>query len=238
MAILFYLNAAFNLWMLIDAAKRRSDFWWFLVILLPFGEWVYFFAVKVHDYDVSTVKKKLAPGGRPDVEQLRRDASETASIENLLRLANGLFEASEHQEAVRVYRQILEQDDEEIDALYGLARCKLAGRETRAAAIALGMVIELDPSYKDWEAWFDLAYANWQLGEQEEAITVLKRLVDKAPRTKHKAILGKYLTRDGQKEAAREVLEEAIRDYEEAHAFVRRTDERWARDARETLEKL
>lgn len=237
-AILFYLNAAFNLWMLVDAARRRMDFWWYLIILMPLGEWVYFFAVKIHDYDLSNIKKMLALDRSPSVTQLRRDAEETPSIENRLRFANGLLEAAKYEEATDVYEQILAQDDEEIDALYGLAHCRLAREETHAAAVALGMVIELDPSFKDWEAWFDLAYANWQLNKRDEAIAVLRRLVEKTPRIKHKAILGKYLARDEQNEAAREVLEEAIREYQHAHGFVKRTAGRWASDARATLRKL
>ena len=50
MYILLILSYAFSLWMLVDAYQRHAEHYWFLIILFPFGEWAYFFLVKVHDF--------------------------------------------------------------------------------------------------------------------------------------------------------------------------------------------
>ena len=47
--VLFILQHAFMAWMLIDAIRRRADGYWYLIIFIPFGEWFYFFRVKIHD---------------------------------------------------------------------------------------------------------------------------------------------------------------------------------------------
>ena len=47
--VLFALQSIFSLWMLVDAVQRRCGTYWYFVVLCPFGEWVYFFKVKIHD---------------------------------------------------------------------------------------------------------------------------------------------------------------------------------------------
>jgi hypothetical protein len=50
MHILLILSYAFSVWMLVDAYQRRAEHYWYLIIFFPFGEWIYFFLVKVHDF--------------------------------------------------------------------------------------------------------------------------------------------------------------------------------------------
>ena len=51
MHILLGLSYAFSLWMIIDAYKRGAEHYWYLIIFFPLGEWVYFFMVKIHDFE-------------------------------------------------------------------------------------------------------------------------------------------------------------------------------------------
>ena len=57
--ILLYLNLAFKIWMLIDAGRRRIDSYWYFIIVMPFGAIIYFFSVKIHDYNLSWIKKSF-----------------------------------------------------------------------------------------------------------------------------------------------------------------------------------
>lgn len=50
MRILLILSYAFSVWMLIDALKRDAKVYWLVIIFFPFGEWIYFFMVKIHDF--------------------------------------------------------------------------------------------------------------------------------------------------------------------------------------------
>ena len=45
--LLFALQTALTLWMLVDAAKRGRFFPWYIIILLPFGELAYLLAIKL-----------------------------------------------------------------------------------------------------------------------------------------------------------------------------------------------
>ncbi len=51
--ILLYLSYAFSIWMMVDAYKRGASHFWYLIIFIPFGEWVYFFLVKAQDFKFS-----------------------------------------------------------------------------------------------------------------------------------------------------------------------------------------
>jgi len=49
--VLYYIAVAFNVWMIVDAIRRRAELYWFIVLILPFGSLIYFFAVKARDYN-------------------------------------------------------------------------------------------------------------------------------------------------------------------------------------------
>ena len=83
--VLGFLQTAFMIWMLVDAVKRRVEFYWYIIIFFPFGEWVYFFAVKIHDF--RQVRFRLAERA-PSLRKLRFEAKQTPSINNKLALAD------------------------------------------------------------------------------------------------------------------------------------------------------
>ena len=45
-----YLLLAFKVWMLLDVIRRRIHVLWYLVVLAPLGDIVYFFAIKLRDF--------------------------------------------------------------------------------------------------------------------------------------------------------------------------------------------
>lgn len=50
MHILLIISYTFSIWMVVDAYKRGAEHYWYLIIFFPFGEWIYFFLVKIHDF--------------------------------------------------------------------------------------------------------------------------------------------------------------------------------------------
>lgn len=227
-----------TVWLLFDASRKRVDFYWYLIILTPLGEWIYFFAVKIHDYDLRRVKKLLAFERPPPVDEMRRAVDETPSMENKIRLGQALYDAKEYVEAAAFFNEALDHDDEDKEALYGIGLCRVNQRDFATAVEHLAQLVELSPTYADYEPWFDLAYAHWEASNKKNAVEVLEALVRTAPRIKHKAILGKYLMRCGHSDRARVMLDDAVHDYQNSAGYIRRTCGRWAAEARDTLEEL
>lgn len=221
-------------WMLIDAIRRRADGYWYLIILTPLGEWIYFFAVKIHDYDLRRLRKALFE--RPaSVAEMRARLEETPSDDNKVLLGKALCDAKQYEQAARLFDEVLDRDEHDKEALYGAALCQMNRNQLAGASEQLAALIAVDPTFNDYEPWFDLAYTHWQCGEKREAVALLEELVETSPRIKHKVILGKYLTRSGNAERGRFVLEEALDDFKHSTGFVKRTGGRWASQARDAL---
>ena len=84
MHLLFLVSTAFTLWMLVDAIEKGIAARWGWVIIIPFGEFAYFFAVKVHDFAPGAGPTHLA-GGAPSFLRLFQPAP--PSVEDLAALA-------------------------------------------------------------------------------------------------------------------------------------------------------
>ena len=56
--VFLVISYAFSIWMLIDASKRGARHWWMIIILVPFGEFIYFFMVKIKDFKGAFQKRK------------------------------------------------------------------------------------------------------------------------------------------------------------------------------------
>jgi len=143
--VLYGLQSLFSLWMMVDAMQRGAARYWYPVIFLPFGPFVYFFVVKIHDREFQSLRRFFAGWSKPKVtlESLRFKVAETPSLANKLALAQGLFDARLHEEAARDFERVLASDAENKEALYGLALCQLESGDYPRAIETLGELVEL-----------------------------------------------------------------------------------------------
>ncbi|MEO1481511.1 MAG: tetratricopeptide repeat protein [Myxococcota bacterium] len=223
--------------MLVDARQRRVDDWWYLIILMPLGEWAYFFAVKIHDFEIGFIERLRTPPP-PSLTALKRRAEETPSEENRLALAWGLLRQDRPAEALEEFQGVLNRDPDDPSALHGAGLSRIDMKEPAAAVGPLSRVVERKPAHDDYEVWHDLAYAHWETENRLEAVAVLRRLVAAAPRVKHKVLLGTYLARMDEPAEARAVLEEALNDFDDLPRVNRRGLRTWVKQAREELAAL
>lgn len=238
--MLYYLVAAVYIWMLVDAYRRRAEFWWYLIILfVPFGVLIYFFVVKVPD-------RQRSGGGafsrlvqrEPSLDELRYRAGETPSVVNKLALADALLARGQYQEAAAIYQDVRSNDRENKEALYGHSLSLMGMHRYAEAADELHELMEIDNSYRDYAAALDYGEALWQSGEHEDAVDLLHGLVGVDGRINHRIALAHYLGLSGKRDEAREQLQTALGDYEHQPAFVKRRDSHWAAQAHKMLRDL
>src|SRR3954447_24282 len=91
------VQTAFMIWMLVDAYRRHAESFWFWVILfLPgLGAWVYFFAIKIHDFhrgEAGGFSLGALFQRPPSLEELRYRAEQMPTLVNHLTLAQRLIE--------------------------------------------------------------------------------------------------------------------------------------------------
>lgn len=237
MHILFVLKTAFSIWMLVDAAKRQAPIYWFWIILMPFGEVVYFLAVKINDPEIRAVKHSLFPK-RTSLKELRYNLRHNPSVHNKQVLAQALHDRSEFRESMELFREVLSRDEKSKSARYGLARCLIETGNTDEVVRILEAIVDDDFSYEDFFPCADLASLYWQNGKHQEAIDLLLKVAKKNSRVTHAAQLSQYLIETNQSAAARSLLEQALDDYKTSPRWIKSNDRRAAAEARKLLKSL
>lgn len=240
--VLFILQSAFSMWMFFDAIQHRRASYWYFIIMLPFGEVVYFFMVKIHDPDMRQFKqvfnRVFALQRPPSLDALRYQLRQTPCLANMVTLGQGLHDAGEYAEGAELFSQALERDPESRPALLGLGACRIGLEEYEPAVVSLERLIELEPGYSNFEGWSMLAFARWQLEQRDEAVETLQRLVATSPRMAHRLALARYLAEADRNDEARSQVATALEDYKHAPKYQRRNDRGWAREANKMLRQL
>jgi tetratricopeptide (TPR) repeat protein len=247
MHLAFMLSTAFSLWMLVDAVQRGLGAKWGWIIMIPFGEFAYFFAVKIHDFspgNAGPARLVQSGGGSgfslfkpapPTIAQLRYRFEQSPSLDNRMSLAAGLYDAGDYAEAAEQLAEIVRADDTDEDAHYGLARCHLASDKHSEAEAELREVLRLKPSYADHLVWRELCELLEGQDRNDEAVDLLRELKRISPRLEHCLALGQRLFEQGQYREASQQLEEALLDYDHAPAHIQREARSHAQAARQLL---
>lgn len=241
--LLLLLATAFNVWMIVDAIRRRAAFYWYLIILfVPFGAMIYYVMVKARDLRfeaaVQPAKIRAKPVEKPSLQELRTRALEVPSVQNKIELADALTDAAQYQEAVPFYEQVLRTHSANKEALHGLGICKLELGEPAEAAEYLTRLMDLDPRYRAFAGALDYAEALWKSGQKELALEVAQQLSVESGRLNHRLAYAHYLQQAGDASAARGVIEQAIDHYQQSPEFVRQRDRSWVRKAQQMLREL
>ncbi|MCU0694024.1 MAG: hypothetical protein MUF54_21750 [Polyangiaceae bacterium] len=238
---LYLLITAFTIWMIVDAIRRRAEYYWLLIIIFfaPFGGVIYFFAVKLHDFQRLPVAQALPPRpGVANLPALRQAVNESPSLMNRLALAEGLRAAKEQVDAVEEYERVLRIDHKNKEALHGVSLCLLELSRPGEAVAHLSNLMDIDSRYRDYAAAIDYAEALWLDDQRELCLDVLEELNVASTRINHRVAHANYLAIAGNTDRAREVLKVALEDFEQAPSFVQRRDQGFARDAQKLLSRL
>lgn len=244
--LLNLLGIGFSIWMFVDALRRKADFYWYILIILlmPIGGFMYFFFIKLPELQAASADGSAMPAipfpmrKGPSIRSLQAQVQETPSQANKLSLAWALFEDNRVQESSDIFSACHQDDDDDPECIYGIARCLSANGQHQQAIGFYEKVISLDRVFRDYDPWLDLSFGYLQSNEPNKALEVLGKLVEEAPRVKHKTILGRCLADAGLHDQARTVLTEAIADYEESSFFLQRDNESWVNQAKELLAGL
>jgi hypothetical protein len=231
--LLYVVPMAFKVWMAVDAARRGAAYFWFYVILLlPFGEVIYFLAIKIDDFRVG--RSRLFKKG-VSLRRLEYNLRATPSVGNKLALAGALADKGHHLRAGELFREVLTERDDEKDALFGFATCaqKLGAKDT--AIPALEHLMKLDPGYRAFDGAFALVDLYWTGGRKDEALALVETLSGRTARLDAQVRVARYRVQTDHKDQAIARLKRALDDYENSPWFARRGMRGWAKEARKIL---
>lgn len=236
MSGLYLIQTAFTIWMMVDCYQRGAASYWYMMLWVPFGPLVYFFAVKIHDFDLSPLMKSIGIGRPPSLDALRWQHHETPSLANKLALAHALLDSGEAAaEAAALFGEVLRHERDNKRASYGLARARLSNGDHAEALEAFDALLSREPGFADGDALRMRADLLWQAGQREEAVADLERLVQQSGRLEFRVALADRLETIGRADEATALLAKALEDYRHAPHFIQRRDARARRDANALL---
>lgn len=235
---LYLAQAAFTIWMLVDAYRRGAEWFWYWIILLlpPFGPIAYFIVVKLPDF--SALRDLSLFQRRPSLEELRFRAEQTPTLANHLALAERLVERKEYDAAVPYLDQVLHREPDLATALYPLAVCRRAQGRLDDAVTALERILARDRAWGNYAALHMLVEVHDERDDADKALAACRDLARLAPTMQYQYLLADHLANRGETAEARALLERALEANQYAPRFVRRRNSAWTGKVKQLLREL
>ena len=238
MVVLGLLAAAFKLWMIADALRRRLPPLWYVIVMLPGGDLVYFVVVKLRDFNVRQGPPPEPVTQRPSLADIEREVESSPSFHNRIRLGWALLEEQQPERAERCFEQALVTHPGEKEALHGLGLARLTRGDSAGAVDSLGQLVQRSFAYDDYDAALALAEALYRANRAQEAFDLLADVEHDSRRLEHLLVLARYQLRAERKTDARQTLRKALSLFETQAEPERRRNGAAATEARRLLSAL
>lgn len=199
----YLFSAAFMIWMLVDAWKRKAPLHWYVIIVvMPFGAVFYFVMMKLRDYRAPSSAENpmfgLPIADNPPAADLDR--------------ADALEDDGRYAEAESIFRAALSVNPSDKRALHGLGRCLFGAGNPEASLVYFEQLMEIDREFANYGAALNYADALWAAGQRSDAVELIERLSEVTGRINHRLALGHYLAESGQVARAKQEIERALHE--------------------------
>ncbi len=228
----------FQLWMIIDAVRRKEWMWVLLMLVFPgFGTFWYFFYI--FRGSPSTRGFEL-PGAhdRRRIKELQAQIYHLDKAHHHLQLGDIYFQQGKLPKAEASYRASLERDSEDIDTRAHLGQCLLRQKRATEARPLLEGVIAENPKHDYGYTMMALAETLTAVGETDAALNLWKQVTENHSYPRAKVQLAEIYIAKNQPEPARAESRDVLSDDVHAPTYQRRRDRVWVRRARSLLRKL
>lgn len=236
-------GTAFQLWMGIDALRRREYLWaCFILIFSVFSAVLYFFMV----YRVAGpvggggLQGFELPGAghRRRVRELQGRIHHLDHARDHLDLADVYFAQGKLGPAEASYRESLKRDPSDIDAIAHLGQCLLRQKRAAEARPLLEQALAENPQHDYGHTMMALAEVQTELGDAVAARASWEKVLSRNNYARARVQLAELLAAAGERERARQELEEVLADDLHVPTFQRNRDKVWMRRAKQLLATL
>lgn len=229
----------FQVWMLIDAFRRREWLWLFLIMAFPgFGTLFYFFTVYRSGDSITRGFELPGAHSRRRIRELQAQIHHLDKPHHHLALGDIYFQQGKLDLAEKHYRASLEREPTDRDARAHLGQCLLRKGNPSEAQPFLAAVVQEEPRHEYGYTSMALAETHMALGQVEVAIELWERILQNHSYARARVQLAELYLAKGEKQKAAEQLHEVIDSDPLAPAFDRRRNRIWVRRARRLLGRV
>jgi hypothetical protein len=236
---LFLLLALFQLWMIVDAARRGEWVWLVLMLVFPgLTALLYFFLV--FRGSVSTTQGFELPGShdRRRIKELQSQIHHLDKAYHHSQLGDIYFQQGKLAQAEACYRAALEREPEDISTRAHLGQCLLRLKRPAEARPLLEGVIAENPNHDYGHTMMALAETMTALDKTDAALKLWQEVNKNHSYPRAQVQLAEIYIAKGQPEPARVELKSVIADDAYAAPFQRKRDRVWVRRAKGLLRKI
>ena len=229
----------FQLWMLIDAVRRREWIWAFF-IFVGWGISALFYYFAVYRDSPSATRGFELPGAydRRRIKELQAKIHHLDKAHHHSQLGDLYFQQGKLESAEKCYRAALERDPQEIHTRAHLGQCLLRQKRPSEARPLLEGVIAENPKHDYGYSMMALAETLSAVGEKQSALNIWKQVTENHSYPRAKVQLAELHLADNKLELARSELKEVLDDDVHAPTFQRKRDRVWIKRAKGLMRKV
>lgn len=233
------LITAFQIWMLIDAFRRREWLWAaFILFFSILSALFYFFLVYRAAPSVTSGFELPGANHRRRIKELQAQIHHLDKAHHHSQLGDVYFQQGRLELAEASYRAALERDPHDIDTRAHFGQCLLRQKKPAEARPLLEGVVAENPKHDYGFSQMALAETLTALGETDAALKIWKQVTENHSYPRAKVQLAELYLAKNQTELARAELKDVVSDDAHAPAFQRKRDRIWFQRARGLMRKL
>ncbi len=235
----FLLIGIFQLWMLIDAIRRREYVWAAFIFIGSIISTLLYYLYVYRDSPSATRGFEL-PGAvdRRRIKDLQAKIHHLDKPHHYSQLGDIYFQQGKLDKAEENYRAAMERDPQDIDTRAHFGQCLLRAKRPAEARPLLEGVVAENPKHDYGYSLMALAETYMALGENDKAFALWKQVVEHHSYARAKVQLAEIYFARNQPDLAAHELREVISDDAHAPTFQRRRDRIWIRKARSLMGKM
>ncbi len=237
--IIALLIFGFQIWMFVDAIRRR-EFLWAFFIFIGYGISAAFYFFMVYRASGGP-GNPLAGFEFPGAADRRRIKELKAGIYNLdkphlhLQLGDIYFSQGKLADAEASYRAAYERDPEDEDIRAHLGTCLARQNKPTEALPLLQAVCSRNPRHEYGYTLMTLAEAQTAAGQKDAALATWRQVLSMYSYARARVQFSQLLIERKETAEARKILEEVLADEPYAAKFQRRREAVWVRRAKGLL---
>jgi tetratricopeptide (TPR) repeat protein len=236
---IFIIIGIFQIWMFIDAIRRREWLWAAFIFIGSFLATMCYYIYVYRDTPSATRGFEL-PGAvdRRRIKDLQAKIHHLDKPHHYSQLGDIYFQQGKLDKAEECYRAAMERDPQDIDTRAHFGQCLLRARRPAEAKPLLEGVVAENPKHDYGYSQMALAETLSALGDTDGAFKIWKHVTENHSYPRAKVQIAEIYIARNQPDLARAELREVISDDAHAPTFQRRRDRVWIKKAKSLMGKL